>query len=284
MIRYKIVSDVYVICLISDWSLAVLFQNNSTLIVLKDNVIKMLYPWASNKYLVHSTSVIQSSTATTSVSSELHVFNFWFVELSMVNPLTVDRPPLVSPLIFWCTAKDISIRHFIIPLPLALRISSNLLVPLIYFIRCTNMVQLSLLGSLTLMVRNETAVHVSDLARLVSNNIVITRGWNSTACLVLSFLYSLSTFKIIADVALDLVPLPVRYTLSKAFIISLMSCSSPKWDNLPSGNQRYPLKGFNLGYMYWGQNTLLNKLKHTSTCSKKWCMYWYVFFLGGGGG
>ena len=31
------------------------------------------------------------------------------------------------------------------------------------------------------------------------------------------------------------------------------SCSRPRWDNLPSGHQRYPLKGLNLGYMYWGQ-------------------------------
>ena len=32
-----------------------------------------------------------------------------------------------------------------------------------------------------------------------------------------------------------------------------VSFSSPRWDNLPSGNQRYPLTGLNLGYMYWGQ-------------------------------
>ena len=31
------------------------------------------------------------------------------------------------------------------------------------------------------------------------------------------------------------------------------SCSRPRWDNLPSGHQRYLLKGLNLGYMYWGQ-------------------------------
>ena len=29
--------------------------------------------------------------------------------------------------------------------------------------------------------------------------------------------------------------------------------SSPRCDNVPSGHQRYPLKGLNLGYMYWGQ-------------------------------
>ena len=31
------------------------------------------------------------------------------------------------------------------------------------------------------------------------------------------------------------------------------SCSSPIWDNVPSGHQRYVLLGLNLGYMYWGQ-------------------------------
>ena len=29
-----------------------------------------------------------------------------------------------------------------------------------------------------------------------------------------------------------------------------MSCSSPRWDNLPSGYQIHPLKGLNLRYMY----------------------------------
>ena len=32
-----------------------------------------------------------------------------------------------------------------------------------------------------------------------------------------------------------------------------MSCSSPRWDNLPSGHQRNPLLGLNLGHMYWVQ-------------------------------
>ena len=36
-------------------------------------------------------------------------------------------------------------------------------------------------------------------------------------------------------------------------VVALMCCSSPRWDNLPSGHQHYPLKGLNLGCMYWGQ-------------------------------
>ena len=31
------------------------------------------------------------------------------------------------------------------------------------------------------------------------------------------------------------------------------SCSSRRWDNLPSGNQQNPLLGLILWYMYWGQ-------------------------------
>ena len=56
-----------------------------------------------------------------------------------------------------------------------------------------------------------------------------------------------------------------------------LSCSSPRWDNLPSGHQRNPLLGLILCYMYWGQKNLLNKLKNTSTCRIKRCMYWWFF-------
>ena len=39
----------------------------------------------------------------------------------------------------------------------------------------------------------------------------------------------------------------------RRYVEILRSCSIPRWDNLPSGHQRYPLKGLNLWYMYWGQ-------------------------------
>ena len=61
-------------------------------------------------------------------------------------------------------------------------------------------------------------------------------------------------------------------------IFYLLSYSSPRWDNLPSGHQRYPLFGLNLGYMYWGQKRFSDQLKHTNTCRRKWCMYWWGFF------
>ena len=53
------------------------------------------------------------------------------------------------------------------PLPLALKISGNFLMPLIYFIVWTNLVQSSFSGSLTIVVSNDTAVHVSGMLRLL---------------------------------------------------------------------------------------------------------------------
>ena len=66
------------------------------------------------------------------------MFRFCFVELTMRNPIAIDRPSLVFPLMFGCTTNDPSIHHFSIPLPLALIISVRFLVPLIYFVRWTN--------------------------------------------------------------------------------------------------------------------------------------------------
>ena len=115
---------------------------------------KTSYHWASNQYLVHSTAGVQSSTATISVSAELRVFSFCFVELKMGNTLPIDRPPPVCPLMFGCTTNDPSIHHFSMPLPLSLMISGRLLVPMIYFIRWTNLAQSSLSDFLSIVVGN----------------------------------------------------------------------------------------------------------------------------------
>ena len=128
---------------------------------------KTSYPWTYNQYLVHSRAGMQSSTAKFSVSVEIFMFSFYFVELIMVNPLPIDRPPPVWPIVFGCNAIDPSIHHFSIPLSLALIISGRFLVPLIYFIRCTNLAQSSFSGSITPMVRNEILVKVSGMDRLV---------------------------------------------------------------------------------------------------------------------
>ena len=66
------------------------------------------------------------------------MFRFCVVKMTMGNPLTIDRPPPLCPLMFVCTTNDPSIHHFSMPFPLALIISVRLLVPLIYFVRWTN--------------------------------------------------------------------------------------------------------------------------------------------------
>jgi hypothetical protein len=43
---------------------------------------------------------IKLSTPTISVSVQLQVFSFWFVELVIGNPLPSDTPPLECPHIF----------------------------------------------------------------------------------------------------------------------------------------------------------------------------------------
>ena len=72
----------------------------------------------------------------------------------------------------WTNRKGSIIQHFSMPLPLALKISGKLLLPLIYFIIWTNLSQSPLSGSIILVVMSEILVQVSVLARLVVNNIL----------------------------------------------------------------------------------------------------------------
>ena len=116
------------------------------------------------------------------------------------------------------------------PIPLVLRISGRFLVPLIYFILCTNLAQFLLSGSLTLVARNEISVQVSSLARLVANNILVTRRWKSTSCLALSFLQSSLTLKRISGEALYLVTPPFWFDLSK--LLSFHQYSTTWWSSL----------------------------------------------------
>ena len=132
---------------------------------------KASYPWAFNQYLVRIMSGIQSYTAGISVSVEICVLSFCFVELTIINPLHIDKPPPVWPLMFGCTANDPPIHNFSMQFLLELRIIGRFLVYLIYLIIWTNLTQLSLSGYLTLVVRNKIAVQVSVLDCLVKNNI-----------------------------------------------------------------------------------------------------------------
>ena len=47
------------------------------------------------------------------------------------------------------------------------------------------------------------------------------------------------------------------------------SCSSPRWDNLPSGHQQNPLLGLILWYMYWGQKYFYERIETYQYMQKK---------------
>jgi hypothetical protein len=133
------------------------------------------------KYRVQHITGMKLSAPTIYVSVELLVLSFCLVEITMGNPHPKDRPPPECPRMLGWTANDASTHHFKMPLPLALTISSIIQVPLMYLIMWTNLVQSSLSGSRTLIVKNAIAVQVSGLARLVAYNVFATRLWNSTS-------------------------------------------------------------------------------------------------------
>ena len=58
-----------------------------------------------------------------------------------------------------------------------------------------------------------------------------------------------------------------------------VSCSSPRWDNLPSEHQRNPLLGLKLRYMYWGQNEFSEKIETYQYMQKKEVNVLMVFFF-----
>jgi hypothetical protein len=89
----------------------------------------------------------------------------------MGNPCPKDRPPPECPGMLGWTANDASTHHFKMLLSLELKISVIVQVPLMYLISWTNLVQSSLSGSCTLVVKNAIAVQVSGLAGLVAYNI-----------------------------------------------------------------------------------------------------------------
>jgi hypothetical protein len=89
-----------------------------------------------------------------------------------------------------------------------------------YLIKWTKLLQSSLSGAHTIVVRNAIAVQVSGLDRLVEYNVFATRLWNSTALSCLSFSQISSTLNILSGAARVLVPPPFGYALSKAVRIS----------------------------------------------------------------
>jgi hypothetical protein len=99
----------------------------------------------------------------------------------MGNTRPKDRTLRDCPRMLGWTVNDASTHHFKMPLPLALKISDIVRVPLIYLSRWTNLVQSSLSGSRTVVVKNAITVQVSGLACLVAYKVFATRLWNSTA-------------------------------------------------------------------------------------------------------
>ena len=132
------------------------------------------------KYLVQHISGMESSTPNIFVSVELFMLIFCLVDLTIENPRPKDDPRLEYSHILEWTANNGSTRHFKIPLPLTLRVSENMHVPLIYCIKWTRLAQSSSLGARTTVVKNEMAVQVYGLFHLVAYKFFMTRLWNST--------------------------------------------------------------------------------------------------------
>ena len=126
-----------------------------------------VYPCAAMKYWSHQMAGMKSSPPKISVPMEIFVLIFCFLELTIGNPRPKNKPPPKCPLILGWTANDASTHHFKIPLPLALRFSERLIVPLRYPIRCTNLSKPSSPGARTLVIRNAMAVQISGIYLLV---------------------------------------------------------------------------------------------------------------------
>ena len=177
----------------------------------KKTLSKDLIPWDFIKYRVQQITGMNSSESTRSVSVELRVLNFCFVELTVGNPLPKDNPPPECPGVLGWIAKDASTHNFKITLLLTLRMSGSSCVPLMYLIMWTILSQSYRSGAFTLVVRNSTAVQVSGLARLVEYKVFATRLWKCTVLLCGTFLQSLLTLKIFSGSALVFVyPLGFR--------------------------------------------------------------------------
>ena len=132
------------------------------------------------KYQVQQMAGMKLSTPTISFSVEPFILIFFFVELMIGNPRPKDNPPPECTRILGWTENYASVHHFKIPLPLELRASESLLVPIRCHIICNNLSQYYLLGACTHVVRNFMAVQVSGIALLVAYKVFSARVWNST--------------------------------------------------------------------------------------------------------
>ena len=117
------------------------------LLSLNKTFSKTLYHQAFKKYQIQQIAGMKLSAPTSSVSVELRVLIFCFVELTIGNPHPKDNPPPESPRMLVWTANYAFIHQFKLMLPLEVRNSSRVSVHLIYLIMWTILAQLSRSGA-----------------------------------------------------------------------------------------------------------------------------------------
>ena len=146
LIGDKEIPNVYVFSALADQSLSIILQKNRAPVFIKQIVVQNYVSLSLQKYRVQNIACMRSSAPTSSVSVELRVLIFCFVEVTMVNPRPKYNPPPEFPHVLVWTANNVSTNHFKIPLPLALQISSSVRMPLIYLIMWTILAQSSRSG------------------------------------------------------------------------------------------------------------------------------------------
>ncbi len=119
-------------------------------------------PWAFKKRCTQSICGIKSSTATISLSVELHVFSLCLVDLSKGNPVPMVIAPPVCPFISGCTLNDASTYQLKTPVPLAASINSNPCKLRRYSTKWQSLRQMSMSGPLTLAAGNGKINRISS--------------------------------------------------------------------------------------------------------------------------
>ena len=111
---------------------------------------------------------VKTSRITIYVSVEIFLLIFCVVELKIGNPHPKDKPPLVCPHILLLTKNDAPTQQFNIPLPLALRVSGSVRMPLMYCIKWTSLDRSLSSGACNVILKNAMAMQVSGRAHFVA--------------------------------------------------------------------------------------------------------------------
>ncbi len=116
------------------------------------------YPCSCMKCSNHNISGINMSAMSSSVSMELCMFSFTFLEQLVVAPFPIVNTAPPRPLQSPCTLCEPSTYHYNIPRFSMLNFSFRYFVPFKYLSTLISFPQLSLSGSFMLVVRNAAAV------------------------------------------------------------------------------------------------------------------------------